>query len=77
MTSSGRQAKDPALALKFDGVKKDPSAINNASTSFNNEVFFISFIPPKIKLNLNDARAVLRPDAEHTTYYIENCVHIF
>jgi hypothetical protein len=77
MTPSGRQAKDPALALKFDGVNKAPSAINNAPTSFSNEVFFISFHPPKIKLNLNDARAVLRPDAEHTTYYIEHCGHIF
>jgi hypothetical protein len=70
MTPSGREAKDPALALKFDGVKKAPAAINSVPTSFNIEVFFISFLSPKIKLNLNDARAVLRPDAEHTTYYI-------
>jgi hypothetical protein len=63
-TPSGRQAKDPDLAAKVDGVKKAPAAINNAPTSFNNEVFFISFLLTKIELSLNDARAVLRPDAE-------------
>jgi hypothetical protein len=64
VTPSGRQARSPALAPKVDGVKKAPAAINNAPTSFNNEVFFISFLLPKIKLSLNDARAVLRPDVE-------------
>jgi hypothetical protein len=66
VTPSGRQAKSPALAPKVAGVKKAPAAINNAPTNFNNEVFFISFLLTKIKLSLNDARAVLRPDAEPT-----------
>ena len=66
VTPSGRQAKDPPFATKADGVKKAPVAINNAPTSFNNEVFFISFLLPKIILSLNDARTVLRPDAEQT-----------
>jgi hypothetical protein len=66
VTPSGRQAKDPALAPEFDGVKKAPAAINNAPTSFNIETFFIPFLLTKIKLSLNDARAVLRPDAEQT-----------
>jgi hypothetical protein len=65
VTPSGRQAKSPVLAPKVDGVKKAPAAINNAPTNFNNEVFFISFLL-KIKLSLNDARAVLWPDAERT-----------
>jgi len=66
VTPSGRQARDPPFATKVDGVKKAPAAINNAPTSFNNEVFFISFLLPKIKLRLNDARAVLRLDVEQT-----------
>jgi hypothetical protein len=66
VTPSGRQARDPALAPKVDGVKNAPAAINNAPTSFNNEVFFISFLLSKIKLSLKDAQAVLRPDAEQT-----------
>jgi hypothetical protein len=66
VTPSRRQAKGPSLATKVAGVKKAPAAINNAPTSFNNEVFFIPFLHPKIKLSLNDARAVLRPDAEQT-----------
>ena len=66
VTPSGRQAKDPAFAPKVDGVKKAPAAINNAPTSFNNEVFFISFLLAKVKLSLDDARVVLRPDAEQT-----------
>jgi len=57
VTPSGRQAKSPALAPKVDGVKKAPAAINKAPTIFNSEVFFISFLL-KIKLSLNDARAV-------------------
>ncbi|HKQ73915.1 MAG TPA: hypothetical protein VJ810_09330 [Blastocatellia bacterium] len=65
-TPSGRQAKDPALAPKVDGVKKAPAAINNAPTNFNNEVFFISFLLPTIKLSLNDARTVLWPYAQQT-----------
>jgi hypothetical protein len=65
-TPSGRQAKDPPFTTKVDGVKKAPAAINNAPTNFNNEVFFISFLLPKIKLGLNELRAVLRPDAEQT-----------
>jgi hypothetical protein len=64
VTPSGRQARSPDLAPKVDGVKKAPAAINNAPTNFNNEVFFISFLLPKIKLSMDDARAVLRPDAE-------------
>jgi hypothetical protein len=63
VTPSGRQAKDPALTLNVDGVKKAPAMINNAPTSFNSEVFFISFLLTKIELSLNDARAVLRLDA--------------
>jgi hypothetical protein len=57
VTPSGRQARSPALAPKVDGVKKAPAAINNAPINFNNEVFFIPFLL-KIKLSLNDARAV-------------------
>jgi hypothetical protein len=64
VTPSGRQAKAPPFATKVDGMKKAPAAINNAPRSFNNEVFFISFLLPKIKTSLNDARAVLWPDAE-------------
>jgi hypothetical protein len=66
VTPSGRQAKEPALAPKVDGVKKAPAAINNAPTSFNNEVFFIFFLLLKIKQSLNDARTVPRPDEEQT-----------
>jgi hypothetical protein len=66
VTPSGRQAKDPPFATKVDGVKKAPAALNSAPTSFNNEVFFISFLLPKNKLSLNDARVVLRPDVEQT-----------
>jgi hypothetical protein len=54
-TPSGRQARDPALAPNVDGVKKALAAINSAPTSFNNEVFFISFLLTKIKLGPNDA----------------------
>jgi hypothetical protein len=48
-TPSGRQNWAPALVPKVDGVKKVPAAINNAPTSFNNEVFFIPFSPSKNK----------------------------
>ena len=47
VTPSGRQANDPALTPKVDGVKNAPAAINNAPISFNNEVFFISFLLSK------------------------------
>jgi len=50
VTPSGRQPKGPPLAPKIDGVKKAPAAINNAATSFNNEVFFISLSPSKNKI---------------------------
>jgi hypothetical protein len=49
-TPSGRQNWAPALAPQIDGVKKAPAAINNAPTSFNNEVFFISFLLPIINM---------------------------
>ena len=49
-TPSGRQNWDAALAPKIDGVKKAPAVINNAATSFNNEVFFIFFSPYKNKV---------------------------
>jgi hypothetical protein len=68
VTPSGRQARSPALAPKVDGVKKAPAAINSAPTNFNNEVFFISFLLPKIKVSLNDARAVLRPATEQISF---------
>jgi hypothetical protein len=46
---SRRQNWDPALAPIIAGVKKAPAVINNAATSFNNEVFFIFFSPYKNK----------------------------